>query len=108
MHKEDEPQNMISIDRTVGANFLGPQYNLQGGYFFEILLACNRLWISHWTLLNMTQDVIERQDTFNTKGCPEDLVFGGFNNQPIPYTYSDLTNYYDDNGTQIDAVLTYN
>ena len=35
VHQEDEPQNMIDIDRTVGAIALGPQYNLQGGYFLE-------------------------------------------------------------------------
>ena len=34
----------------------------------------------------MTEDVIERYDTFNTKGCPEDLIFGDFNDQPIPST----------------------
>ena len=33
VHQEDEPQNTISIDRTVGAIALGPQYNLQGGNF---------------------------------------------------------------------------
>ena len=56
----------------------------------------------------MTEDVIERYDTFNTKGCPEDLILGDFNDQPIPSTYSDLTNDYEDNGTQIDASLTEN
>ena len=56
----------------------------------------------------MTENVIERYDTFNTKGCPEDLIFGDFNNQPIPSTYSDLRNNYDYDGTQIDAALTYN
>ena len=55
----------------------------------------------------MTEDVIERYDTINTKGCPEDLNFGDFNDQPIPSTYSDLTNYYDDDGTQIVAALMY-
>ena len=45
---------------------------------------------------------------FNTKGCLEDLIFGDFNDQPIPSTYSDLTNDYDDDGTQIDAALTDN
>ena len=29
----------------------------------------------------MNEDVIERYDTFNTKGCPEDLIFGDFNGQ---------------------------
>ena len=33
VHSEDEPQNTISIKWTVGAIALGPQYNLQGGYF---------------------------------------------------------------------------
>ena len=56
----------------------------------------------------MTEDVIERYDTFNTKGCPEDLIFGDFNDKPIPPTYSDLTNDYDENITQIDAALTDN
>ena len=56
----------------------------------------------------MTVDAIEQYDTFNTKGCPEDLIFGEFNDQPIPSTYSDLTNNYDENGTQIDADLTDN
>ena len=56
----------------------------------------------------MTKDVIERHDTFNTKGCPEDLIFGDFNDRPIPSTYSDLTNDYDNYGTQIDAALADN
>ena len=108
VHQEDEPLNTIDINRTVGEIALGPQYNLQGGYFFEILLTGKRLRRSHWTYVNMTDYVIEQYDTFNTKGCPEDLIFGGFNDQPIPSTYSDLTNDYDNNGTHIDADLTYN
>ena len=56
----------------------------------------------------MTEDVIEQYNTFNAKGGPEDLIFGDFNNQPIPSTYSDLTNDYDDNGTQINAALKEN
>ena len=48
----------------------------------------------------MIEDVIERYNTFNTKGCPEDLIFGNFNDQPIPSTYSDVTNDYDDDGIQ--------
>ena len=35
VHQEDEPQNTIAIDRTVGAIALGPQYNLQRGYFLR-------------------------------------------------------------------------
>ena len=56
----------------------------------------------------MTEDVIERYDTFNTEGFPEGLSFGDFNDQPIPSTYSDLKNDYDEDGTQIDADLTDN
>ena len=56
----------------------------------------------------MTEDVIERYDMFNTKGRPEDLIFGDFNDQTIPSTYSDLTNYYDDDDTQIEAAITDN
>ena len=83
MHQEDEPRNTISIDRTFGSIALGPQYNLQG-VFFYILLTGKRLWRSHWTPVNMNEDVIERYDTFNIKGCPEVLIFGGFNDQPQP------------------------
>ena len=53
----------------------------------------------------MTEDSIEWYKNFNTKGCPEDLVFGDFNNQPIPSTYSGLINDYDENVTPIDASL---
>ena len=60
VNHEDEPQNTIDIDRTVGAIALGPQYNLQGSYFFESLLTGKRLRRSHWTLVNMTEDVIEQ------------------------------------------------
>ena len=56
----------------------------------------------------MTEDVIERYDTFNTKGCPEDLIFGYFNDQSIPSNYSDLKNDDDDDGTQIDSALKDN
>ena len=108
MHQEDEPRNTIDINRTVGAISLGPQYNLQGGYFFESLLTGKRIWRSHWILVDMTEDVMEQYDTFNTKGCPEDLIFGDFNDQTIPSTYSDITNYYYNDGTQIDASVTDN
>ena len=56
----------------------------------------------------MTENVIEQYDTFNTKDCPEEIIFGNFNNQPIPSIYSYLTNDYDDNFTQIDADLADN
>ena len=108
VHQEDEPQNTIDLDRNVGAIALGPQYNFQGGYFFESLLTGKRLRRSRWTPVNMTEDGIELYDTFNTKVCPEDLIFGNFNDQPIPFTYSDITNDYNYNDTQIDAALTDN
>ena len=60
VHQEDEPRNTIDINRTVGTIALVPQYNLQGGYCFESLLTGKRLWRSHWTPFNMTEDVIER------------------------------------------------
>ena len=56
----------------------------------------------------MTEYVIEQYDTFNTKGCSEDLIFGDFNDQPIPSTYSDITDDYDDDVTKIDFALTDN
>ena len=56
----------------------------------------------------MTEDVIEKYETFNTRGCSEDLIFGGFNDHPIPSAYSDLTHDYDDDGTQIEAALMDN
>ena len=56
----------------------------------------------------MTEDVIEQYDMFNSKYCSEELILGDFNDQLIPSTYYDLTNYYDHNGTQIDADLTDN
>ena len=106
MHQEDEHQKTIAIDWTVGAIALGPQYNLQGGYFFESLLTGKRLRRSRWTPVNMTEDVIERYDTFNTKSYPENLIFCYFNDKPTPSNDSDLTNDYDYYGTQIDASLT--
>ena len=76
--------------------------------FFEGLLTGKCLRRSHLTPVNMTEDFIEGYDTFNSKGCPEDLIFGDFNDQPIPSTYYNITNDYDGNGTQIYAALPYN
>ena len=56
----------------------------------------------------MTEDSIERYDTFNTKGCPGDLIFADFYDQPIPSACFDITNDYDNDSTQIDADLTGN
>ena len=49
----------------------------------------------------MTEDVIERYDTFNTKVCPDELIFGNFNDQPITSNYYNLLNDDDDNGNNI-------
>ena len=56
----------------------------------------------------MTGEFIEQYDTFNTTVCPEDLIFGGFNDPSIPSTYSDITNDYGNKGTQNYAALTDN
>ena len=74
VHQENKPKDTMDIDKTVGAILLGPQYNLQDRYSFEILLTVKRLWLSHWNPLNMTEYVIERYDTFNTIGCPDELI----------------------------------
>ena len=71
-------------------------------------MTIKRLQQSHWTPVNMTEDVIKLYENFNTKGCPEELIFGDFNNKPIPYTYSDFINDYDDGGTKIDSALADN
>ena len=54
VHQEDETQNTIDIYWSVRAIVLVPQYNLQGGYFFENILTEKRLRRSHWTPANMT------------------------------------------------------
>ena len=61
----------------------------------------------------MNEGVADVYDTFNTKGCPDKLVFGNFNDQPIPLNYYNFLNYddYDGNnitGTPVDGVLIYN
>ena len=49
----------------------------------------------------MTEDIIERYDTFNTKGCPDKIIFGDFNYQLIPSDYYNFLNDYNDNGNNI-------
>ena len=71
-------------------------------------MTIKRLQQSHWTPVNMTEDVIERYGNFNTKGCPEDLIFGDFDNQPIPSTYSYFIHGRDEDGPTIEAALGYN
>ena len=61
----------------------------------------------------MTEYVIEQYDSFNTKGCPDELIFGNLRDQPIPPDYYEFLNdnYYDDNntpGTPVEGVFTEN
>ena len=49
----------------------------------------------------MTEGVIERYDTFTTKGFLYELHFGGFRDQPIPLDYYDLLNDKDDYNNNI-------
>ena len=58
----------------------------------------------------MTYDVIECYDTFNTKGCSDELIFFDFHDQPIPFNYYGFLNDYDDDdsnipSTHVDDVL---
>ena len=99
---------MVAINQTFGDIALVTQYNLQGGYFFASLPTVKRFRRSYYTPVNRTEYSIEQYNMFNTKGCPDDLIFGDFNNEPIPSTYSDIKNYYDDNGTQIYTALPDN
>ena len=57
--------------------------------------------------------MIESYYTYNTKGCPDKLSFGDFNNQPIPSNYYNLLNDDDVDGNNIpgnifDNALPYN
>ena len=49
----------------------------------------------------MTEDVIESYDTFNTKGCRDKLIFGAFNDQPIPSNYYNFLNDDNNDGNNI-------
>ena len=61
----------------------------------------------------MNGDSIEHYETFKTKGCPDEQIFGYFNDQPIPSYYYNFLNYdnnYGNNnpGTPIDDDLLEN
>ena len=61
----------------------------------------------------MTEDVIEFYDTFNSKGFPNELLFGGFCDQPIPPVYFDFLNENNDEnniniGTPVNDVFLDN
>ena len=49
----------------------------------------------------MTEGVIERYETFNTKGCPDEIILVNLNDQPIPSKYYNILNDDDDNGNNI-------
>ena len=49
----------------------------------------------------MTEDLIERYDTLNTKGYPDKLIFGNFNDQPIPSNYYNFLNDDNEDGNNI-------
>ena len=66
VHQNYEPCNTIAINWTVCAIVLGPQYNLQEG-FFKNLLTGKRLRWSHWNPVTLTEDAIELYNNFNTK-----------------------------------------
>ena len=55
----------------------------------------------------MINDVIERYDTFNTKGFPYELNFGDFNDQPIPSDYYNFLNDSNDDGNIITGTPFY-
>ena len=55
----------------------------------------------------MTEDVIEHYDNFNTKVCPDKLIFGKIYDHPIPPDYYDFLNdkygdYDNTPGTPVD------
>ena len=45
--------------------------------------------------------MIERYDTFNTKGCTDELIFGHFNDKPITSDYYNLLNTDNDGGNNV-------
>ena len=49
----------------------------------------------------MNKYYIEQYDTFNTKWCPDELIFGNFNDQPIQYDYYNLLNDGNDDGINV-------
>ena len=61
----------------------------------------------------MTGNVIEQYNTFNTKGCHDEVIFGYFNDQEISSNYYNFLNNYDEDnnhvtGTPVDNALLDN
>ena len=52
----------------------------------------------------MTEDTIEGCDTFNTKWCPDELIFGDFNDKLIPSHYYNFLNYDEEDGNNIPGI----
>ena len=55
----------------------------------------------------MTDHVIEHYDTFYTIGCPYELIFGDFNDQPIPSNYYNFLNDDNEDGNKIPVNPVY-
>ena len=53
----------------------------------------------------MTEDFIEYYDTFNTKGCPDELIFGNFSGKTIPCDYYNFLKYGNGDGNNIPGTL---
>ena len=49
----------------------------------------------------MIEDVLERYATYNTKGFPDELISGGFNDKTIPSYYYNILNNEDYKGNNI-------
>ena len=56
----------------------------------------------------MTEDVIECYNKFNTKVCTDKLIYGYFNNQPIPSNYYNFLNDDNDDINNINGTLADN
>ena len=52
----------------------------------------------------MTGNAIEHYETFSTKGCPDELVFVYFQNQPIPSDYYNFLNDDDEDDNNITGI----
>ena len=73
---------------------LVPQYNPQGGSFFEILITGKHPRRSNWTPFNMTEDVLKKYHDYNTKIFLDELRLEILMANPIQLTtmiYSMMT-----------------
>ena len=52
--------------------------------------------------------MIAQYDTFNNEGCPNELIFGDFIEQPIPSDYYNFLKDYDDGGNNVTENPVYN